>query len=120
MHGRTRVPGPRAAAPIPPTASRGRLCERGREFCGRGSAGAWERRERERERERRWLPRSGFWSGFASCSSSLKSGTSFSDLFFSRTPRAYVFSNCFSSCWLIFLANFERPVLGCIDAKFCK
>ena len=36
---------------------------------------------------------------------------------------AYVFSNLFSNFWQKignFLANFERPVLGCIDAKFCK
>ena len=32
----------------------------------------------------------------------------------------YVCSNFFSNCWLIFLANFERPVLGCIEATFCK
>ena len=25
----------------------------------------------------------------------------------------------FSNFWLL-LANFERPVLGCIEAKFCK
>ena len=32
---------------------------------------------------------------------------------------AYVYSNCFSDFWL-FLANFERPVLGCIEADLCK
>ena len=31
----------------------------------------------------------------------------------------YVFSNLYSNFWLI-LANFERPVLGCIEAEFCK
>ena len=32
---------------------------------------------------------------------------------------SYVFSNLFSNFWLI-LANFERLVLGCIEAEFCK
>ena len=31
----------------------------------------------------------------------------------------YVFSNLYSNFWLI-LANFERLVLGCIEAEFCK
>ena len=31
----------------------------------------------------------------------------------------YVYSNLFSNFWLI-LANFERLVLGCIEAEFCK
>ena len=34
--------------------------------------------------------------------------------------RTYVFSNSYSNFWLIFGKLFERPVLGCIDAKFCK
>ena len=33
--------------------------------------------------------------------------------------RAYVFSNFYSNFWLI-LPNFERLILGCIEAKFCK
>ena len=36
---------------------------------------------------------------------------------------SYVFSNLHSNFWLIFgkfLANFERLVLGCIEAEFCK
>ena len=36
-----------------------------------------------------------------------------------RRAHYYVFSNFYSNFWLI-LANFERPILGCIDAKFCK
>ena len=32
---------------------------------------------------------------------------------------SYVFSNFYSSFWLI-LANFERLVLGCIEAEFRK
>ena len=31
----------------------------------------------------------------------------------------YVYSNLFSNFWLI-SANFERPVLGCIEDDFCK
>ena len=29
------------------------------------------------------------------------------------------FSNFYSNCWLC-LANFERLVLGCVEAEFCK
>ena len=31
----------------------------------------------------------------------------------------YVYSSFFSNFWLIF-GKFERPVLGCIEAKICK
>ena len=41
-------------------------------------------------------------------------------VFVRRCPRrAYVFSNFILTCGY-FLANFERLILGCIEADFCK
>ena len=36
-----------------------------------------------------------------------------------RSVQSYVYATFVSNCLLI-LANFERPVLGCIEDDFCK
>ena len=37
-----------------------------------------------------------------------------------RLRQGLCFFYFFSNFWLFFLANFEKPVFGCIDTDFCK